>query len=138
MGIGSGLICVLVANLIKDMLVSGDFSGYFSTFAPSAADEPEPVVLVEGPFTRESRIDGEERGIVPVSVLVVREDAEEAESLAIALEAFLRGADWEPFTESGPWRIVGIDTAAPSFRERDSSGRSVYEFEVEVTAVRTL
>ena len=93
MGIGSGLICVLVANLIKNMLVSGDFSGYFSTFAPSAADEPEPVVLVEGPFTRESRIDGEERGIVPVSVLVVREDAEEAESLALALEAFLRGAD---------------------------------------------
>ena len=129
---------MLVANLIKDMLVSADFSGYFSTFAPSAADAPEPVVLVEGPFTRESRIDGEERGIVPVSVLVVREDAEEAESLAIALEAFLRGADWEPFSESGPWRIVGIDTAVPAFRERDSSGRFVYEFTVEVTAVRSV
>jgi len=120
------------------MLVSGDFSGYFSTFAPSAADVPEPVVLVEGPFSRESCINGEERGIVPVSARVVREDAEEAESLAIALEAFLRGADWEPFSESGPWRVVGLDTTAPSFRERDSSGRFVYEFTVEVTAVRTV
>ena len=138
MGIGSGLIWMLVANLIKNMLVSGDFSGYFSTFPPSAADEPEPVVLAEGPFTRESRVEGEERGTMSVSALVVREDAEEAESLAIALEAFLRGADWEPFSESGPWRVVGLDTTAPAFRERDSSGRSVYEFEVEVTAVRTV
>ncbi|MBQ9002668.1 MAG: hypothetical protein IJ087_12525 [Eggerthellaceae bacterium] len=129
---------MLVANLIKNMLFSGDFSGYFSTFAPSAADEPEPVVLAEGPFERESRIEGEERGTVPMSVLVVREDAEEAESLAIALEAFLRGAEWEPFSESGPWRIVGLDTTAPAFRERDSSGRFVYEFTVEVTAVRAV
>jgi len=129
---------MLVANLIKNMLVNGDFSGYFSTFAPSAADEPEPVVLVEGPFERESRIEGEERGTVPVSVLVVREDAEEAESLAIALEALLRGADWEPFSESGPWRVVGLDTTAPAFKERDSSGRFVYEFSVDVTAVRAV
>ena len=129
---------MLVANLIKNMLVSNDFSGHFSTFAPSAADEPEPVVLVEGPFERESRVEGEERGIVPVSVLVVREDASEAETLAIALEAFLGGTDWEPFSESGPWRIVGIDTEAPSFRERDSSGRFVYEFSVGVTAVRAV
>lgn len=129
---------MLVANLIKNMLVSGDFSGYFSTFAPSAADEPEPVVLAEGPFARESRIEGEERGSVPVTVLVVREDASDAESLAIALEAFLRDADWEPFSESGPWRIVGLDTTAPAFRERDSSGRFVYEFTAEVTAVRAV
>lgn len=87
LGAGSGLICVLVANLIKNMLVSGDFSGCFSTFAPSATDEPEPVVLVEGPFERESRIEGEERGTVPVSVLVVREDAEEAE---LECQRFLR------------------------------------------------
>ena len=93
---------------------------------------------MEGPFERESRVEGEERGIVSVSVLVVREDASEAETLAIALEAFLRGTDWEPFSESGPWRIVGIDTEAPSFKERDSSGRFVYEFSVGVTAVRAV
>lgn len=127
-----------VANLIKDMLISGDFSGCFSTFAPSAADEPEPVVLVEGPFARESRIDGEERGTVPVSVLVVRETAAEAKGLAAALESFVRGSDWEPFCESGPWRVAGVDTTAPAFRERDSSGRFVWEFTVEVTAVREI
>ena len=79
-----------------------------------------------------------EAGVTIFTRLVVREDAEEAESLAIALEAFLRGADWELFSESGPWRVVGLDTTAPSFRERDSSGRFVYEFTVEVTAVRTV
>jgi len=138
LGTGSGLICMLVANLVKNMLVSGDFSGYFSTFAPSAAEHPECVVVAEGPFNRESRIDGEERGTVPASVPVVREDAEEAETLAIALEAFLRGADWEPFSEAGPWRVVGLDTTAPAFKERDSSGRYVYGFSVDVTAVRTV
>jgi len=129
---------MLVANLVKNMLVSGDFSGYFSTFAPSAAEHPECVVVAEGPFNRESRIDGEERGTVPASVPVVREDAEEAETLAIALEAFLRGADWEPFSEAGPWRVVGLDTTAPAFKEIDGSGRFVWAFDVILTVVRSL
>lgn len=129
---------MLVANLVKNMLVSGDFSGYFSTFAPSAADEPESVMLVEGPFSRESRIGGEERGRVPVSVLVVRETAGEAEDMAAALESFARNAEWEAFAEAGPWRIVGVDTTAPAFRERDSSGRCVWEFTVGVTVVRSV
>ena len=119
------------------MLVRGDFSGYFSTFPPSAREHPECVVVLEGGFERESRIDGEERGTVPVTVLVVREADADAEAVAIACEQHLRHCGWERGSEAWPWRIVGIDTTAPAFRERDSSGRYVWQFEVTVTAVRS-
>ena len=36
------------------------------------------------------------------------------------------------------WRIAGIDTVPPWLKERDSSGRFVWEFQVDVTAVRSL
>ena len=127
-----------VSSLVKNALVSGDFSGCFSTFPPSAAEHPECVVVLEDAFERESRIEGEERGRVQVSVFVVRELPAEAESVAIAAERCIRGASWEPFAESGPWRIAGIDTTAPAFRERDSSGRFVWEFAVTVTVVRSI
>jgi len=124
--------------LVKNMLVSGDFSGYFSTFPPSARDHPECVVLLEGEFTRESAIEGEERGTVPVTILVVREDASYAEELAIAMERHLRGCDWEPFCEAGPWRVVGLDTTAPALKERDSSWRFVWKFTVTLTVAREI
>ena len=110
----------------------------FSKSSPSALDCAEPIVIREGAFTRSSRIDGEERGSVPVTVMVVREMAGEAEFVATACERWLHSCDWEPHAEDGGWRIVGIDTAVPAFRERDSSGRFVYEFTVEVTAVRSV
>ena len=132
------MIRVLLSNLLRNMLVSGDFSGYFSTFPPSARDHPECVVLLEGGFGRESAIEGEERGTVPVTVLVVREDASEAEELAIAMERHLRDSDWEPSCEAGPWRVVGLDTTAPSLKERDSSGRFVWKFTVALTVAREI
>ena len=92
------------------MLVSGDFSGCFSTFAPSAADEPEPVVLVEGPFARESRIDGEERGTVPVSVLVVRETAaDESESTPISFTPLRRLQAAIVLGPVGPLELLGAE-----------------------------
>ena len=127
-----------ISDLVKNMLVSGDFSGYFSTFPPSAREHPECVVLLEGTFESESRIDGEERGTVPVTVLVVREDAADAEAVAIACEQWLRSHGWERDSEAWPWRIVGLDAAAPAFKERDSSGRYVWQFEVTVTVVRSI
>ncbi len=35
-------------------------------------------------------------------------------------ERAVRRADWEPYADAGAYRIVGIDTTAPAFRERDS------------------
>lgn len=127
-----------VADSIAKMLVDADFSSCFSKVCPSALDCAEPIVVLEGAFERESRMADEERGAVTVTVLVVREVAADAEGVAAAAELAVRRADWEPYADADGYRIVGIDTAAPAFKERDSSGRYVWAFEAECTVVRSL
>ena len=129
---------MIVAEMIASCLVAAQFPNVFPKTLPSAVDFPEAIVLVQGKFGRESRIEGEERGTLPVTVYVVRDLPAEAESVAIDVEKCIRRASWETFSESGPWRIAGLDTSAPSFNERDSSGRYVWQFEVTVTAVRSV
>jgi len=124
------------ADSIAKLLADAHFSCYFSKVSPSALDSPEPIVVLEGEFERESRMTEEERGAVVVAVLVVRETAAYAEGVAIAAEQAVRRADWEPYSDAGSFRIVGIDTTAPAFKERDSSGRYVWSFAVECTMVR--
>ena len=126
-----------VAGQIKNLIVSCGFSEVFS-FSPSARECAEPVVVIEGAFERESRMAEEERGAVVVTVLVVREVSSDAEGVATAAELAVRRADWEPYADAGACRIVGIDTTAPAFKERDSSGRFVWAFEVACTVVRVL
>ena len=126
-----------IGFLISKALIRGNFSVYFSK-VPSALECPEPIVVAEGVFERESRIDGEERGTIPVTVYVVREVSADAEAVAIAAEQWLRSCSWEPDSEAWPWRIAGIDTSAPHQKERDSSGRYVWQFNVLVTAVRSI
>ena len=65
--------------------------------------------------------------------MVVREVMADAESDAVAAELAVRRADWEPYADAGSCRIVGIDTSAPAFKERDSSGRYVWAFAVLLT-----
>ena len=129
---------MLVAEMIASALVDAEFPNVFPKVSPAYFHCEEPIVLFHCGFERESRIEGEERGTVHVSVFVVRELPAEAESVAIAAEKCIRDADWEAFAESGPWRIAGLDTLAPELSERDSSGRYVWQFEVDVTAVRTI
>ena len=62
----------------------------------------------------------------------------DAESVAAAAELAVRRADWEPYADAGGYRIVSIDTAAPAFKERDSSGRYVWAFDAACTVVRLL
>ena len=116
------------ADSITKLLADADFSSYFSKVSPSALDCAEPIVVREGGFERDARMAEEERGTVPVTVLVVREVAAEAESVAVAAELAVRRADWEPYADAGAFRIVGIDTTVPAFRERDRSGRSGVRF----------
>lgn len=129
---------MLVAEMIASALVDAEFPNVFPKVSPAYFHCEEPIVLFQGGFERESRIEGEERGHVHVSIFVVRELPAEAEGVAIAAERCIRGASWEPFAESGPWRVAGIDTTAPELSERDSSGRYVWQFEVLVTAVREI
>ena len=126
------------ADSIAKLLVDAHFTSCFTKVLPSALDCEEPIVVVEGAFSRESRMAEEERGSVAVTVMVVREVAADAESVAVAAELVVRRADWEPYEDAGTYRIVGVDTTAPAFRERDSSGRHVWAFDVACTVVRSL
>ena len=126
------------ADSIAKLLADAHFSCYFSKVLPSALDCAEPIVVTEGAFVRDSRQAEEERGTVAVMVLVVHETLAEAENVATAAEHAVRHADWEPFADAGAYRIVGIDTSTPAFKERDSSGRFVWSFEVACTVVRAL
>ena len=126
-----------VAVQIKNLLLSSDFSNVFSTI-PSVLDCAEPIVVNADGFKRESRLHEEERGTVHVDVLVVREVETDAEAVTAACEKAVRRADWEPYADAGDYRIVAVDTSAPVFRERDSSGRFVWSFEVACTVVRAL
>ena len=126
------------ADSIASLLADAHFTSYFTKVLPSALDCAEPIVVTEGAFERDSRMAEEERGTVAVTVMVVREVAADAESVAIAAEKAVRRAAWEPYADAGAYRIVGIDTSAPAFKERDSSGRIIWSFEVACTVVRAL
>ena len=77
-----------------------------------------------------------ERGHVAVRVLVVREVEADAEADAQDCERWIRRYGWELVAENGTWRIVGLDTTAPEFIERDRSGRFVWGFDVNLTVMR--
>ena len=126
------------ADSVAGILRDAHFTSYFTKVLPSALNCPEPIVVLDGEFERDSRMAEEERGTVAVTVLVVREAASEAEDVATAVELAVRRADWEPYADAGAYRIVGIDTTPPVFKERDSSGRFVWSFEVACTVVRML
>lgn len=126
------------ADPIAKLLVDAHFTSCFTIVCPSALDCAEPVVVAEGAFSRDARMAEEERGTVAVTVMVVREVAADAEDVAFAAELAVRRADWGPYANAGTYRIVGVDTTAPAFRERDSSGRYVWAFDVACTVVRSL
>ena len=126
------------ADSIANLLADDHFSCYFSKACPSALDCAESIVVVEGTFERGSRLAEEEHGSVVVTVMVVREVMADAGAVAAAAELEVRRADWEPYTDADGYRIVGVDTAAPALKERDSSGRYVWAFDVTCTVVKSL
>ena len=129
---------MLVAEMIASCLVAAQFPNVFPRSLPSALDFPEAIVLVQGAFRREGAFEGEERGRVPVTAYVVRDVSADGEAVAIACERCVRHAPWERFGERWPWRIAGVDTTAPFLKERDASGRYVWQFDIDVTAVRSI
>ena len=126
-----------VKESIAKLLVDGDFTSCF-TKPVSAYLCEEPIVVSEGAFEREARMAAEERGRSTVTVLVVREDAAEAGRAALLAERAIRRADWEPYADASPYRIVGLDTTVPACEGDDGSGRSVWSFKVVCTVVREL
>lgn len=126
----------VVIDAVAGMLRSAGVADVFG-FAPSAPLYAEPVVMRWAGFSRESRQDGEERGIASVEVLVVRETDADARDAAFLREAAVRSSGRSEWNAEGSGvRFLGIDTDAPAFRERDSSGRFVWAFMVRLTVAR--
>lgn len=125
-------------DAVAGMIAAAGLTGVF-TAVPSAVACAEPVVVRFAGFERESRQDGEERGVARVEVLVVRERDADAMEAAFACEAAVRSsgrAKWN--VERLGVRIVGIDTMAPAFRMRDASGRYVWGFTALLTVAREI
>ena len=126
-----------VARAIQGILDDAGMTCVF-TAPVSALDCAEPIVCLQGGFEREARMETEERGTLPVRVLVAREDGRYAELDAELCELAVRRCDWEPWADCGRWRIVALDTTAPAFVEVDGSGRHMWGFEVRCTVARSL
>jgi len=125
------------ANFVASLLVRAKFTNVF-TFSCSALECPEPITVAAGGFVRDVRMAAEERGAVTVTVRVVRNVEADARSVAEACERALRRAMWESGADSGQYRVCGLDTTAPAFELRDSSGRFVWKFEVILTVSREI
>ena len=104
-----------LAFLVAKALLDGDFSCDFS-WIPSAAVEPECIVLREGAFEREARMAAEERGRSTVTVLVVREEAPTAMDVAERAERWLREYGWEPVLRTAPGACAGWTPRRPPSR----------------------
>ena len=126
-----------LGNIVASLLVRAKFTNLF-TFSCSAIECPEPIVVTAGGFVRDVRMASEERGAVTVSVRVVRNAEMDARSVAEACERALRRGPWDGGAESGQYRVCGLDTTAPDFELRDSSGRFVYRFDVILTVAREI
>ena len=126
-----------LGNFVASLLVRAKFTNLF-TFSCSALECPEPIVVTAGGFVRDVRMTSGERGAVTVTVRVVRNVEADARSVAEACERALRRARWEEGDDSGQYRVCGLDTTAPEYELRDSSGRFVYRFEVILTVAREI
>lgn len=127
-----------VVDAVAGMLRAAGVGDVFC-IAPSALLSEQPVVVRWAGFSRESRQDGEERGVASVEVFAVRETDAAACDVAILCEAAVRSSGRAEWNVAGSEvRILGIDTDAPAFRERDSSGRFVWAFTVRLTVAREI
>ncbi|OUO18841.1 hypothetical protein [Collinsella sp. An307] len=127
-----------VVDAVAGMLRAAGVGDVFC-IAPSALLSEQPVVVRWAGFSRESRQDGEERGVASVEVFAVRETDAAAYDVAILCEAAVRSSGRSEWNAEGSGvRILGIDTDAPTFRERDSSGRFVWAFTVRLTVAREI
>ena len=121
---------------VAGMLRSAGFTGVF-TFPPSALACSEPIAVRYAGFARESRQDGEERGVATVEAIVCREAAESARDAAFEMERAVRASGRSEWNEEGASaRVLGVDTDAPADEGRDASGRSVWRLVVRLTMAR--
>ena len=125
-----------MGGVVASLLASLGFSNVF-TSPPSAMLCADPIVVTCGSWRRaSSQVDGCERGVRTVDVLVCCDDPGDAEATACSVERDLRLADWAGKGTGWHARVVSADTTAPAPRGRDGSGRWLWGFSVDLTIVR--
>lgn len=103
---------------------------------PSVTGCAEPICVGRAVYDREAKLAGGERGRATASVLVCRETDTSAQDAAFGCERALVSAAWERVRDVRGGQIVSCDVGTPVFKERDGSGRFVYEIALEFTIKR--
>ncbi len=117
---------------IKKLLVSAGVSDVY-TVPPSVGVCAEPVCVGRAAYERDTKLPAGERGRAAASVYVCRETDGAAQDAAHLCERALAVAAWERVRDLRGARIVAMDVGTPAFKERDGSGRYVYEVPLEFT-----
>lgn len=117
---------MMVEMVVANILMAAGIDGV-TIKRPRVEDSAESVVVGRGKYTRDEQLVDGERGRYEASVLVARDTEEEAIDMAWEVEITLRESAWEPFNECESEYVCSIEPYAPAFREKDSSGRYVYE-----------
>lgn len=124
-----------VEEAVKSMLEAAGVADVF-TAPPSVIECAEPVVVGRAAFEGDMELAYGERGPAKVGVLVCREVRDDARDAAYACETALLDVEWERFANVDGARICSVRVGAPAYKERDGSGRYVYELVVLVDVVR--
>lgn len=103
---------------------------------PSVTECAEPICVGHAVYDREAKLPGSERGRATASVHVCRETDAAAQDAAFGCERALAAAAWERMRDLKGGQIVACDVGSPAFKERDGSGRFVYEITLEFTIKR--
>lgn len=112
-----------VVQVVAAMLVAGGIKDVYTT-PPAASLCAEPVVVVPGPWDRESRRAEGERAVVHVDVLVVRECLWDALVLTSDIEDVLWAAEWGDYSVTSRGRVCGLDTRSPELPRSTESRTS--------------
>lgn len=124
-----------IAKAVKKLL---DDAGAKDVYVapPSIATCAEPICVGRAEYERDTKLAGGDRGSAHVWVRVCRETDEAAQDAAFACEKMLRDATWERVRDVKGGQIRGCSVEPPAFKERDDSGRYVYEVALELTIKR--
>lgn len=126
------IVELAIAAILKDADIES-----VSIVRQSVLECPESVRVGNAKCKGAERFADGERDECEVTVYVCRDTDTEARRVADVCEQAIRQAMWEPYAESGRERICSMDAARPEFKERDSSGRYVYQVVVSVTVDRS-
>lgn len=126
------IVEMAIAAILKDADIEG-----VSIARQSVLTCPECVRVGHAAYKSEERFTEGECGACEVVVLICRDTDMKAKSVADACESAIKQAMWERYADMGRERICSMDAARPKFKERDSSGRYVYQVAVSVTVDRS-